>query len=141
MDSETNKILVVDDNAITARWVGYVTGCVGFNVALAFNGEEALNRLAEEQFVTVISDLEMPRMNGFELLQNIRLLYPDMPVILMSASWDQERRKAARAYGAQAMLQKPVNTDQLTGLFGGGRETPRDPVPQVPVVPVLSVPH
>jgi chemosensory pili system protein ChpA (sensor histidine kinase/response regulator) len=137
MDSETNKILVVDDNAITARWVGYVTGRLGFNVALASNGEEALNRLAEEQFVTVISDVEMPEMNGFELLQNIRLFYPDMPVILMSSSWDQERRETARMRGAQAMLQKPVNTDQLTELFGGRKATQRD-VP-VPHVPVLSV--
>lgn len=139
MDSETNKILVVDDNAITARWVGYVTGRVGFNVALAANGEEALSRLAKERFVTVISDVEMPGMNGFELLQNIRLRYPGMPVILMSTFWDQERREAARTGGAQAMLEKPVNTDQLTELFGGGREAHHDD-PE-PLVPVLSVAH
>lgn len=139
MDSETNKILVVDDNAITARWVGYVTGRVGFNVALAANGEEALSRLAEERFVTVISDVEMPGMNGFELLQNIRLLYPGMPVILMSTFWDQERREAARTSGAQAVLEKPVNTDQLAELFGGGRPTRHDA--PVPHVPVLSVAH
>jgi two-component system response regulator FlrC len=112
---------------------------VGFNAVLAANAEEALNRLAEEQFVTVISDLEMPGMNGFELLQTIRLLYPEMPVILMSAFWDEERREAARACGAQATLQKPVNTGQLTELFGGGRETHcDDPEPHVPV---LSVAH
>jgi CheY-like chemotaxis protein len=138
MDSEANKILIVDDNAITARWVGYVTGRVGFDVALASNGEEALNRLAEEQFVTVISDLEMPGMSGFELLQNIRLLYPHMPVILMSAFWDQGRREAARASGAQAMLQKPVNSDQLSQLFGGGKTHADQPAPPVPM---LSVTH
>lgn len=137
MDAETKTILVVDDTPITARWVGRLLNHLGFTVVLAADGEEAFNRLAEEQFVTVISDVEMPGMNGLELLQNIRLLYPEMPVILMSACWDQERREAARAGGAQATLQKPVNTDQLTELFSGGRETHRD-VP-VPHVPVLSV--
>lgn len=123
MESETNKILIVDDNAITARWVGYVTGRVGFDVVLASNGEEALNRLAEEQFVTVISDVEMPGMDGFDLLQNIRQLYPQMPVILMSAYCDQERRRAAHACGAQAFLEKPVNADQLARLFGSDGQT------------------
>ena len=50
MDTETKMILVVDDNPITARWVGYLTGRVGFSVVLASNGEEAVNRLAEQQF-------------------------------------------------------------------------------------------
>lgn len=137
MDTETKTILVVDDTPITARWVGSLLNHLGFTVVLAADGEEAFNRLAEEQFVTVISDVEMPGMNGFELLQNVRLLYPEMPMILMSACWDQERRQAARACGAQATLQKPVNTDQLTELFGGGRGTHRDdPVPHAPVLSV-----
>lgn len=137
MDSEANRILVVDDNAITARWVGHLTRSLGFNVALAANGEDALNLLAKGQFVTVISDVEMPGMDGFELLQSIRLLYPEMPVVLMTANSDEERRKAARAWGAQAFLQKPVNADQLTRLFGGSQEAPvnecerRIPVPSV----------
>ena len=119
-------ILVVDDNPITARWVGYLTGRVGFSVVLASNGEEAVNRLAEQQFAAVISDVEMPGMNGFELLQNIRLLYPEMPVILMTVFCDGKRREAARAWGAQALLEKPVNMDQLTELFSGGQEAHRN---------------
>lgn len=118
-------ILVVDDNPITARWVGYLTGRVGFSVVLASHGEEALNRLAEQPFAAVISDVEMPGMNGFELLQNIRLLYPGMPVILMTVSCDEEHREAAQAWGAQALLGKPVNMDQLSELFSGGQEAHR----------------
>jgi len=138
MSAETNTILVVDDTPITARWVGYVAGRVGFNAVLANNAQEALTRLAGEQFVTVISDLEMPGMNGFELSQNIRQLYPEMPVILMSAFWDEERRAAALACGAQAVLEKPVNADQLAELFGGRQTRRDDPAPNVPV---LSAAH
>ena len=137
MDSEANNILVVDDTPITARWVGYVAGRLGFNAVLAFNGEEALGRLAEQPFAAVISDVEMPGMSGFELLQSIRQFHPAMPVILMSASWDEERRAAARAGVAQGTLQKPVNADQLAELFGGRQETRRDhPAPPAPVLSV-----
>lgn len=136
MDSELNTILVVDDTPITARWVGYVVGRLGFNTVLAFNGAEALNCLAQQQFVAVISDVEMPGMNGFELLQNVREFYPTLPVILMSASCNEERRRTASACGAQAFLEKPINADQLTRLFGGAPET--QPVPEIRA-PVLSV--
>lgn len=139
MDSEENMILVVDDTPITARWVGYVAGRLGFNTVLAFNGEEALNRLAEQPFVAVISDVEMPGMNGFELLQAIRAYYPTLPVILMSARCDEGRRNEARACGAQAFLEKPVNADQLTRLFGGSPEAqPNPPEPRAPVLSVLT---
>lgn len=135
MDSESNKILVVDDNDITARWVGFVAGQLGFNPVLAFNGEEALSRLTEQPFVLVISDVEMPGMDGFDLLQDIRLLYPQMPVILMSASRNDELRRAARVCGAQAFLEKPVNVDQLNRLFGGSEDAQvNEPERRVPVV-------
>lgn len=81
-----DNVITGDDTAITARWVGYVAGRLGFTPVLAFTGEDALNCLAQHHFVAVISDVEMPGMNGFELLQNIREFYPEMPVILMSAS-------------------------------------------------------
>jgi CheY-like chemotaxis protein len=137
MDSEATMILVVDDTPITARWVGYVAGRLGFGAVLAANGEEALNCLAEQPFAAVISDVEMPGMNGFELLQNIRLLYPAMPVILMSAYCNEECRKASRAWGAQALLAKPVSTDQLTELFGGSAKAHVNDTEQR--APVLSV--
>ena len=137
MDSQANLILVVDDTPITARWVGYVTERLGFTAVLAFSGEEALSRLAEQPFVAVISDVEMPGMNGFELVQSIRLLHPEMPVILMSAFWSKEHREAARAGGAQATLQKPVTSEQLIELFGGRPATRRDdPVQSAPVLAV-----
>jgi len=118
MDCTANTILVVDDNAITARWVGYVASTLGFNPVLAFDGEEALSRLSEQSFVLVISDVEMPRMDGFDLLQNIRALYPQMPVILMSAHCNEERRRAASACGAQAFLESRSMRINSTSCLG-----------------------
>lgn len=129
MEAETKMILVVDDNPITARWVECLARRVGLNAVLAFDGEEALNRLTEEKFAAVISDVEMPGMNGFELLQNIHLLHPEIPVILMSAYCEAQWREAARAWGALALLEKPVNTDQLAALVGSDAEAHRnDPI-------------
>lgn len=124
MDAETKKVLVVDDNPITARWVECLVRRMGFDAAVAFNGEEAIRHLAEQTFAAVISDVEMPVMNGFDLLQFIRLRFPDLPVVLMSVTCNAERREAARVYGALALLEKPVNTDHLAALIGSGAAAP-----------------
>jgi len=119
MDAETKPILVVDDNPITARWVESLVRRIGFEVIVAFDGEDAIHQLAEQPVGIVISDVEMPVMNGFDLLQFIRLRWPEPPVILMSATSNAERREAARRLGAMAFLEKPVNSDQLAALIGG----------------------
>ena len=118
MDSETKPVLVVDDNPLTARWVESLVRRMGFEVIVAFDGEDAIHQLAEQPVGTVISDVEMPVMNGFDLLQFIRLRWPELPVILMSATSNAERRDAARRLGAMAFLEKPVNSDQLVALIG-----------------------
>lgn len=118
MDAETQMVLVVDDNPLTAHWVQSLVRRLGYEVVVAFNGEEAIHQLAEQPVGTVISDVEMPVMNGFDLLQFIRLRWPELPVILMSATSNAERREAARCLGAIAFLEKPVNSDQLTAIIG-----------------------
>lgn len=120
MDAETKPVLVVDDNPITARWVESLVRRMGFEVIVAFDGEDAIHQLAEQSVGTVISDVEMPVMNGFDLLQFIGLRWPELPVILMSATSNAERREAARRLGAIAFLEKPVNSDQLAVLIGAG---------------------
>ena len=96
MDAETKPVLVVDDNPITARWVESLVRRLGFEVIVAFDGEDAIHQLAEQPVGIVISDVEMPVMNGFDLLQFIRLRWPELPVILMSATSNAERRETAR---------------------------------------------
>lgn len=125
MNTEAKTILVVDDNPITARCVGNLIPRIGFDAVLAFHGEEALNHLADAQFVAVISDVDMPGMNGFELLQNIRLYHSELPVVLITASCNAAWREAARASGAWALLEKPVTFDHLDALLGNGAETHR----------------
>ncbi len=118
MDAESKMVLVVDDNPITAHWVECLVRRMGLDTVAAFDGEAAIRQLAQQPFMAVITDVEMPVMNGFDLLQFIRLRWPELPVILMSATSNAERREVARRFGAMAFLEKPVNSDQLAALIG-----------------------
>jgi CheY-like chemotaxis protein len=82
----------------------------------AASGDEALDRLAEEiqpTLVAVLSDINMPGMDGLELLGAIKQRRPDLPVMMVTAYGDDERRRRARDLGASEFINKPVDFDQL----------------------------
>jgi CheY-like chemotaxis protein len=82
----------------------------------ATSGGEALNRLAREiqpALVAVLSDINMPGMDGLELLGEIKQRRPDLPVMMVTAYGDDERRRRAVELGASEFITKPVDFDQL----------------------------
>jgi CheY-like chemotaxis protein len=82
----------------------------------AASGAEALDRLAEEiepTLIAVLSDINMPGMDGLELLGEIRQRRPNLPVMMVTAYGDDERRRRARELGAFEFITKPVDFDQL----------------------------
>src|SRR5438270_13633289 len=82
----------------------------------AASGEQALERLAgeiEPQLVAVLSDINMPGMDGLQLLAEIKQRYPDLPVMMITAYGDDERRRRATQYGATEFITKPVDFDDL----------------------------
>jgi CheY-like chemotaxis protein len=82
----------------------------------AASGAEALNRLSEEirpALVAVLSDINMPEMDGLQLLAEIKQRFPDLPVMMVTAYGDEERRRRAAEYGAAEFITKPVEFDQL----------------------------
>jgi len=82
----------------------------------AASGVEALDRLAEEiqpALVAVLSDINMPGMDGLELLGEIKQRRPDLPVTMVTAYGDDERRRRARELGAFEFITKPVDFDRL----------------------------
>ena len=89
----------------------------------ANSGEEALDKLAagiEPQLIVILSDINMPVMDGLELLRQIKTRRPDLPVMMVAAYGDDERRRLASEYGAAEFITKPVDFDllktQLRGL-------------------------
>jgi CheY-like chemotaxis protein len=82
----------------------------------AGSGEQALERLADEfepTLIAVLSDINMPGMDGLELLGAIKQRRPDPPVMMVTAYGDDERRRRARELGASEFINKPVDFDQL----------------------------
>ena len=83
----------------------------------AASGAEALDRLAEEiqpTLIAVLSDINMPGMDGLELLAEIKQRFPNMPVMMVTAYGDDQRRRRARELGASEFITKPMDFDQLT---------------------------
>jgi two-component system, response regulator, stage 0 sporulation protein F len=81
----------------------------------ADSGEGALRRLAEirPELIVILSDINMPGMDGLELLREVRGLRQELPVLMVTAYGDDERRRRADELGAAAFLTKPVDFDQL----------------------------
>ena len=83
---------------------------------VAASGEQALGRLAEEiepTLVAVLSDINMPGMDGLELLGEIKQRRPELPVMMVTAYGDDKRKRHARELGASKFITKPVDYDQL----------------------------
>ncbi len=82
----------------------------------AASGAEALDRLSGEirpELVAVLSDINMPGMDGLQLLAEIKQRFPDLPVMMVTAYGDEERRRLAAEYGAAEFITKPVDFDFL----------------------------
>lgn len=82
----------------------------------AASGEEALERLAGEirpELIVILSDINMPGMDGLQLLGEVKRLHPDLPVMMVTAYGDDERRRRAGELGAAEFITKPVDFDQL----------------------------
>ena len=111
-------ILVVDDSITVRRVTQRLLKREGFRVALAADGLQALERLQEEKPMLVLSDIEMPRMDGFDLVRNIRAdaKLRDLPIIMITSRIAEKHREHARALGVDHYLGKPYSEDELVGL-------------------------
>ena len=82
----------------------------------ACSGEDALDKLArgiEPQLIVILSDINMPGMDGLSLLREVKEKRPDLPVIMVTAYGDEERRRRASEFGAADFITKPVDFDFL----------------------------
>jgi CheY-like chemotaxis protein len=81
----------------------------------AASGEEALHRFTEihPELIVILSDINMPGMDGLELLREIKRLRQELPVLMVTAYGDDDRKRRADELGAAGFLAKPVDFDQL----------------------------
>jgi signal transduction histidine kinase len=107
--------LVVDDDPILRDVMATRLAEAGFSVVGVEDGEEACRRLAQEHYALALVDLNMPKLNGFDLLRHIRRdpRSVDLPVIVVTASGDKLSIEEAYSLGASSFLTKPVNWSQF----------------------------
>ena len=112
-------VLVVDDSITVRRVTQRLLKREGFRVALANDGLHALAVLAEEKPDVVLSDIEMPRMDGFDLVRNIRndANLRDLPVIMITSRIAEKHREHAMELGVDHYLGKPYSEDELLALI------------------------
>ena len=112
-------VLVVDDSITVRRVTQRLLQREGYRVTLAADGLQAMERLQDERPTLVLSDIEMPRMDGFDLLRNIRAdqTLAGMPVVMITSRIAQKHREMARDLGANHYLGKPYSDEELLGLI------------------------
>ncbi len=113
-------VLVVDDSLTVRRVTQRLLAREGYRVVLAKDGLDALEKLADELPAVVLSDIEMPRMDGFDLVRNLRgdARLAALPVVMITSRIAQKHRDYAAELGVNHYLGKPYNEDELLGLIG-----------------------
>ena len=116
MNIPQGPILVVEDVPNVLDLIKVTLTFKGYPVVTATNGEEALERIAEERPALIITDILMPYMDGFALVHEIRTNpeTSDIPVIFLSATYlTPEDKKFAFDLGAVRFLEKPIDTEEF----------------------------
>ena len=111
-------VMVVDDSITVRRVTQRLLQREGYRVVLAADGLQALERLQEERPAVVLSDIEMPRMDGFDLARNIRgdALLKDLPIVMITSRIAEKHREYAKELGVDHYLGKPYPEEELMSL-------------------------
>jgi CheY-like chemotaxis protein len=108
----------VDDSVSVRKFVGQMLERAGFEVLTATDGAEALRRLAESPVDAVITDLEMPRVSGYELIEDMRSRAATraLPVVVLTTRAGAKHVSLARRLGITHYVTKPVDEDAFVRL-------------------------
>lgn len=127
------RILIVDDEPHIAEALQHSLEAEGYDVITAHDGQTALALIALERLRSpirgVILDMEMPVVHGVEILRRLRSQYPDLPILMISATHDRRMFDEAMRSGASAFLAKPFDRKRsievCARLFRSGPVEPK----------------
>lgn len=111
-------IMTVDDSASVRQMVSFTLKDAGYDVLEAANGYDALQKLNGERVAMVITDLNMPEMDGIELVRALRsnAAYKFIPIIMLTTESQAEKKQEGKAAGATGWIVKPFKPDQLLAV-------------------------
>ncbi len=111
----TKKILIVDDEENIVISMEFLVRQAGYELQIARNGEEALEKVASFEPDLILLDVMMPKINGFEVCRRVRanLVWQDMKIIMLTAKGREVEVKKGLALGANSYVIKPFSTKDL----------------------------
>ncbi len=113
--TDSLRILTVDDSVSMRALLKHALASNGFNVVQAEDGQEALDWLAINDIDVIITDINMPRLDGFGLIEALRSCerHRDRPILVLSTESSEDKKSRARAAGATGWIVKPFDADKL----------------------------
>jgi CheY-like chemotaxis protein len=109
------KVLVVDDDPVVGKSFDRVLSGKGYAVITAYDGEDALSKLATERYDVVYTDIKMPGMSGLEVAERVKAARPWTPVVIITGYGTAESETRAKAAGVAAFLHKPLSPAAIEG--------------------------
>lgn len=109
------RALAVDDSKTMRDMVSFTLKSVGFEVIEAEDGKDALSKLGGGKVDVIITDLNMPNMNGFELIRSLRGMseYKCIPILMLTTEGDDAKKQEGKSAGATGWIVKPFNPEKL----------------------------
>ncbi|MBV8625160.1 response regulator [Herbaspirillum sp. NPDC087042] len=112
----SKTILAVDDSGSLRQMVVFSLKAAGYNVTEAVDGVDALEKARSQTFDLVLTDQNMPRMDGLTLIRSLRELtsYARVPILMLTTEFSDEMKAKGKAAGANGWLVKPFDPQRLT---------------------------
>jgi two-component system, chemotaxis family, chemotaxis protein CheY len=111
----SRTILVVDDSSTVRKFVSVSLSMQGFRVVTAEDGMDALEKLPKEPIDLIITDLNMPNMDGMELIRSLREspTYKELPIIILTSLNESSLRSEGATLGVHSYLNKPFSLEKV----------------------------
>ena len=113
-------VMLVDDSVSIRKFVGQMLEKAGFRVVTAIDGHDALQQLVEQTVDVIVTDLEMPRLNGYALIEDLRRrpATREVPVVVMTTRAGEKHENLARRLGVRHYVTKPVDEQTFVRVIG-----------------------
>ena len=117
-------VMIVDDEQRYADMLGRRLGLRGGRCTVCYDGQSAIDRMADTKISLVILDLRLPDLYGTDVLTRIKQDWPDTVVVILTGHGTEVDRQRCMAEGAHAFMNKPVDIDRLVEIMNELRENP-----------------
>ncbi len=111
-------IMTVDDSASIRQMVNFTLKSAGYQVVEAVDGKDAVSKLQDSNVHMVLTDLNMPNMDGIQLIKSVRAMpsYKFIPIVMLTTESQAEKKQEGKAAGATGWIVKPFKPEQLLAV-------------------------